>query len=81
MKNLYQMISDRVSNPSGVDVVIAVIITILFGNLTGEVISREFNSYLQAGMMIGTLFVGVLTIRMTAVYIYNYINQNQNQNQ
>ena len=79
MKQFYQMISDRVSNPSGADVTIAMIITILIGNLTGEVVSREFNSYLQAGMMFGTLFVGFLTIRMTAVYIYNYINQNQNQ--
>lgn len=68
------MISDRVSNPTGADVTIAMIITILFGNLTGEAVSREFNSYLQASMLLGSLFLGIMTIRMTAIYIFNHVN-------
>jgi hypothetical protein len=75
MKQIYQMIADRVRNPTVIDVVISMIITILFGNLTGEVVSRDFNAYIQASMVLITIFLAITSVRMTGIYIFNYINK------
>jgi hypothetical protein len=73
MKQFYQMIRSRIEKPTGVDVIIAVIITFLVGNLTGEIVSREFNSYIQASMLLGTVYLAFITMRMTGVWVYEYI--------
>jgi hypothetical protein len=75
MKQIYQMIADRVRNPTVIDVVISMIITILFGNLTGEVVSRDFNTYIQASMVLITIFLAITSVRMAGIYIFNYINK------
>jgi len=75
MKQIYQMISARVQHPTVIDVIVAMIITILFGNLTGEVVSRDFNSYIQASMALITIFLAIMSIRMTGIYIFNYLNK------
>jgi hypothetical protein len=73
MRNLYEMIRSRISDPMGIDVILAAIITITFGNITGEVVSRDYNSYFQASMLLGTLALSFITIRMIAVWVYNYV--------
>lgn len=78
MKKLYQSIRLRMEFPSMLDIAVAVIVTLLFGNLTGEIVSRPINSYVQALFMLGTLALTVITIRMIALWIIEYTNQNQN---
>jgi len=78
MKNLYEMIRSRISDPVGIDVIVAVIITIIFGNITGEVVSRDYNSYIQASMLLGTLALSFITVRMSGLWFYNYLtNKNK----
>lgn len=77
MKKLYQNIRLRMEFPSLLDIAVAVIVTLLFGNLAGEIISRPINSYVQASFMLGTLTLTVITIRMIALWIIEYVNQNQ----
>ena len=67
------MIRSRISDPMGIDVILAAIITIIFGNITGEIVSRDYNSYFQASMLLGTLALSFTTIRMIAVWVYNYV--------
>jgi hypothetical protein len=74
MKKLYQNVRLRMEFPSIADIVIAVIVTLLFGNLTGEIVSRPINSYVQASFMLGTLALTVITIRMIALWIIEYVN-------
>ena len=74
-QTIYQMIADRVRYPTVIDVVISMIITILFGNLTGEVVSRDFNTYIQASMVLITIFLAITSVRMAGIYIFNYINK------
>ena len=74
MKKLYQNVRLRMEFPSIADIVIAVIVTLLFGNLTGEIVSRPINSYVQASFMLGTLALTVITIRMIALWVIEYTN-------
>jgi|688.fasta_scaffold178623_4 hypothetical protein len=74
MKKLYQTIRLRMEFPSLLDIAVALTITVLLGNLTGEIVSRPINSYVQASFMLGTLALGIITIRMIALWIMEYIN-------
>jgi len=74
MKNLYEKIRLRIANPSGVDVIVAALVAIIFGNLTGEVVSREYNSYFQASMLLGTVTLSFIAVRMFAMWLYNFVN-------
>ncbi len=78
MKKLYQSIRLRMELPSPSDIVVALIITVLFGNLTGEIVSRPINSYVQAAFMLGSLALGIITIRMIALWIMEYTRLNKN---
>jgi len=72
MKKLYQNIRLRMEFPSLLDISVAVIVTLLFGNLAGEIISRPINSYVQASFMLGTLALSIITIRMIALWVIDY---------
>jgi hypothetical protein len=78
MKKLYQSVRLRMEMPSLVDIAIALIITVLFGNLTGEIISRPINSYVQALFMLGSLTLIVITTRMIGLWIIEYARLNKN---
>jgi uncharacterized membrane protein YoaK (UPF0700 family) len=78
MKNLYRNIRLRMEIPSGIDILVAAILTVICGNITGEIVSRPINSYVQAACMLLTAALGIITLRMIALWIYEYVtNKNK----
>lgn len=78
MKNLFQLFKSHMTNPTGYDVIVAVFVTVIFGNMTGEIVSRDYNSYFQAIMLLGTLALTIVSVRMIGVWVINYItNKNK----
>jgi hypothetical protein len=68
---------ERIKNPGWVEITISVVVTILLGNLTGEVVSRDYNSYFQGFLMFLSLCSGILSIRIVATWVNNYVTSNE----
>ena len=78
MKELYQEIRLRIANPTGVDLVVAFLLWLITGNITGEIVSRPVNSYIQASMMILSVFLTIVFLKMIAAWIFNFVtNKNK----
>ena len=73
MKNQNSSIRSRIESPKLFDVIVAVIITLLFGTFSGEVISRPVNSYLQAICVLGSIVLLAISLRMIFTWISNKI--------
>jgi hypothetical protein len=78
MKKLYRNIRLRMEIPSGIDVLAALFLTLMCGNITAEIVSRPINSYMQAACMLLTIALGIITLRMIALWIFEYVtNKNK----
>lgn len=78
MKELYQEIRLRIANPTSVDLVVAFLLWLITGNITGEIVSRPVNSYIQASMMILSVFLTIVFLKMIAAWIFNFVtNKNK----
>lgn len=72
------MILARIANPAGVDVLTIFLVWLIIGNATGEIVSRPVNSYIQASMMILTIYVTYIFLKMWVKWIYNFVtNKNK----
>ena len=78
MKELYQEIRLRIANPTSVDLVVVFLLWLITGNITGEIVSRPVNSYIQASMMILSVFLTIVFLKMIAAWIFNFVtNKNK----
>jgi len=58
--------------------VVAFLLWLITGNITGEIVSRPVNSYIQASMMILSVFLTIVFLKMIAAWIFNFVtNKNK----
>jgi undecaprenyl pyrophosphate phosphatase UppP len=74
MKQIIQMIRNRIDEPSPMDILVAFIVTLTIGTFSGEIISRPVNSYIQAGSMLVTLALIFITMRMSILWLIKKVN-------
>ena len=78
MKRLYKFIQERISTSSTIDVIVALILNLIIGSITAEIISRPINSYIQAAFCLLTLFMSIVTLKMIFTRVMDYIHEINN---
>ena len=70
---MIKYILTRLKKPTWVEITISSIVTFLIGNLTGEIVSRPYNSFFQGFMLLLTLAASILTFRLIAMWTTDYV--------
>jgi len=67
----------RLKKPTWIEITISTIVTFLIGNLTGEIVSKPYNSFFQGFMLLLTLVVSILTFRLIALWTTDYVTNKE----
>lgn len=70
-------ILERLENPTWIEITISAIVTLLIGNITGEIVSRPYNTYFQSLMMLVTLVSSIFTFRLIVKWTTTYVTNNK----